>query len=86
MSENIKVEFEVKGFGEISQQGYEDAFTSHEILRTKILPKHTTLEELEQTVETLLEEVRSHFDLPEQLAAKVTIRAKHKNNQLVYLG
>ncbi|WP_431803687.1 hypothetical protein [Halobacillus andaensis] len=83
----VKVEFEVKGFGEEKCDGYDDAIKSFEMLRTKTLPKSTTLEQLETIVNELFNEIKKSYDHPPcQLGAKVIIRAKEKNDQVIYLG
>lgn len=83
----VKVEFEVKAFGEEISEGYEDAIKSCEIFRTKTLSKDTTLEQLETIVSELFDEVKSSYDhKPPQLGAKVVIRAKEENDRVLYLG
>lgn len=44
MSEGIKVELEVSALGQETVQAYNDSFRRHEIVRTRTLPKETTLE------------------------------------------
>lgn len=83
----IKVEFEVKAFGEETISDYEGSYKGFEIARTKKLPKETTLENIEMIVKQLFEEIQSSYGgQPEQLVAKVIIRAKKQDAQITYLG
>ena len=83
----IKVEFEVKGFGEDTIKGYEGSYKGVEVVRTKSLSKDTTLEEIETIVHQLFEEIQLSYEKqPEQLVAKVIIRAKKKDTQITYIG
>ena len=87
MDAEIKVGFEVKAFGEETITEYEDSFKGFEIARTKSLSKETTLENIEMIVNQLFEEIQlSYGKQPEQLVAKVLIRANKKENQITYLG
>ncbi|MFC9709761.1 hypothetical protein JNUCC31_01915 [Paenibacillus sp. JNUCC31] len=86
MSEGIKVELEVSAFGQESVREYDDSFRKHEIVRTRILPKETTLEQLEVLVKEMMAEIKEDFQQPEQLIAKVTLRAKETDGVLKYLG
>jgi len=86
MDSQIKVEIEVKAFGGETIEGFEDSYRSCEVARTRYLPKETTLEQLEQLVMELIKEVKADYDNLEQLLAKVVIRAKMKDHELVYLG
>lgn len=83
----IKVEFEVNAFGEETISDYEGSYKRFEIARTKYLPKETTLENIEIIVKHLFEEIQSSYGKqPEQLVAKVIIRAKKQDAQITYLG
>lgn len=83
----IKVEFEVKAFGEETISDYEGSYKGIEIARTKNLSKETTLENIEMIVHQLFEEIQTSYGKqPEQLVAKVVIRAKKQDAQITYLG
>ncbi|RAW18389.1 MULTISPECIES: hypothetical protein [Paenibacillus] len=86
MSEGIKVELEISAFGQETVPLYDDSFRKHEIARTRILPKETTLAQLEEMVKELMAEIKEDFHQPEQLLAKVTLRAKETDGVLKYLG
>ena len=83
---NIKVEFEVRGFGEEQVENMEDSYKSVEIARTKRISKLTTLGELESMLNELFDEVGEHYENPEQLLGKITIRAKKEKDLIKYLG
>ena len=79
----IKVEFEVKGFGEDTIKGYEGSYKGVEVVRIKSLSKDTTLEEIETIIYQLFEEIQLSYEKqPEQLVAKIIIRAKKKKQRL----
>jgi len=82
----MKLEIEVKAFGEIEVQGTEDAFKGVELMGIHKLSKDTTLGELEVLLSSLFEEVESGYKNPEQCVGKITIRAKKENGEIVYLG
>ena len=82
----MKLEIEVKAFGEIEVQGTEDAFKGVELMSIHKLSKDTTLGELEVLLSTLFEEVENGYKNPEQCVGKITIRAKKENGEIVYLG
>ena len=82
----MKLEIEVKAFGEIEVQGTEDAFKGVELMSIHKLSKDTTLGELEVLLSTLFEEVETGYKNPEQCVGKITIRAKKENGEIVYLG
>ncbi|WP_391122336.1 hypothetical protein [Psychrobacillus sp. L3] len=87
VTEKIKVEFEIKGFGEETTQDYDGSYKGIEVVRTKDLPKDTTLEEIETIVNHLFEEIELIYGKqPEHLLAKVVIRATKKDTQITYLG
>ncbi|MDP4549646.1 hypothetical protein Q9251_01975 [Alkalihalobacillus macyae] len=87
MSEGVKVEFEVKAFGQDHVADSEDSFKGYEIGRVKSFPKDTTLGELEEYIKRYYKEVKEQYGTqPEQLVAKVTIRATEKEDQVLYLG
>ncbi|MCK0473238.1 hypothetical protein [Halalkalibacter sp. APA_J-10(15)] len=82
----MKVEIEVKAFGEIEAQGVENAFKGVERMGVHKLSKDTTLGELEELINTQFEEVEKDYKNPEQVAGKIIIRAKRENGKTVYLG
>ncbi|WP_042350917.1 hypothetical protein [Bacillus massiliigorillae] len=83
----IKVEFEINGYGEETIQGYEGSYKGLEVQRSMDLPKDTTLGEIEEIVNELFEEVRLGYGKqPEQLTAKVAIRALKEDTQITYIG
>ena len=87
MEAEIKVEFEIKAFGEETITDYEDSWKGFEIARTKTLSKETTLENIETIINQLFDEIQlSYGKQPEQLVAKVLIRAKKQEAQITYLG
>ncbi|MFE6075846.1 hypothetical protein ACFVQB_15345 [Paenibacillus sp. NPDC057886] len=86
MSEGIKVELEISAFGQEAVPSYDDSFRKHEIMRTRILPRETTLAQLEELVKEMMVEIKEDFQQPEQLLAKVTLRAKETDGVLKYLG
>ncbi|MDN4601962.1 hypothetical protein P5G61_12055 [Paenibacillus sp. F6_3S_P_1C] len=61
-------------------------YRKHEIARTRILPRETTLAQLEEMVKEMMAEIKEDFQQPEQLLAKVTLRAKETDGDLKYLG
>lgn len=83
---NLKIEIEVRAFGEVEVQGTEDAYKSVELMRVHNLSKDTTLGEVEKLLSTLFQEVENDYKNPEQCVGKITIRAKKENNKIVYLG
>ncbi len=82
----MKIEIEVKAFGEVEVQGIEDAFKGVELVGIHKLSKDTTLGELEVLLSTLFEEVENGYKNPKQCVGKITIRAKKENGEIVYLG
>ncbi|QBP42701.1 hypothetical protein [Paenisporosarcina antarctica] len=82
----MKIEIEVKAFGEVEVQGIEDAFKGVELVGIHKLSKNTTLGELEVLLSTLFEEVEKGNKNPKQCVGKITIRAKKENGEIVYLG
>ncbi|MGE7920770.1 hypothetical protein ACQKM9_17805 [Viridibacillus sp. NPDC093762] len=82
----MKIEMEVKAFGEVEVQGAKDAFKGVELMSVHKLSKDTTLGELEALISTLFEEVENGYKNPEQCVGKITIRAKKENGEIVYLG
>ncbi len=82
----MKVEMEVKAFGEVEVQSAKDAFKSVELMRVHKLSKDTTLGELEALLSSLFEEVENGYKNPGQCLAKITIRVKKENGEIVYLG
>lgn len=83
---NLKIEIEVKAFGEVEVQGTEDAFKGVEIMQVHNLSKDTTLGEVENILYTLFQEVENGYKNPEQCVGKITIRGKKENGEIVYLG
>lgn len=84
--ENIKVEFEVKGFGAVEEAGYTDSYKSYELVKTKLISKDTTLGELEAMLMNFMQELEMNYADPEQLLGKITIRAKKADGHIAYLG
>lgn len=82
----MKVEIEVKAFGEVEVQGTEDAYKGVELMRVQNLSKDTTLGEVETILSKLFQEVGNSYNSPEQCLGKITIRAKMKNGEIEYLG
>ena len=82
----MKVEIEVKAFGEVEVQGLEEAFKGVELMGVHKLSKDTTLGEIETLLSTLFEKVETGYKNPEQCVGKITIRAKKENGEIVYLG
>ncbi|MFF3102562.1 hypothetical protein [Viridibacillus arvi] len=81
----MKIEMEVKAFGEVEVQGAKDAFKGVELMSVHKLSKDTTIRELETLLSKLLEEVENGYKNPEQCVGKITIRAKKENGEIVYL-
>ncbi|MGC5773109.1 hypothetical protein [Paenibacillus pabuli] len=86
MSEGIKVELEISAFGQESIPSCADSFRQHQIVRTRILPKETTLAQIEVFVQDMIVEIKEDYRHPEQLQVKVTLRAKETDGVLRYLG
>lgn len=82
----IKVEFEVKGFGEENLVNIDNAYKSIEIARVNSLSKETTLGELESILKAMFAEVEGAYENPEQFLGKITIRAKKENSEITFLG
>lgn len=82
----MKIEMEVKAFGEVEVEGAKDAFKGVELMSVHKLSKDTTLGELEALISTLFEEVENGYKNPKQCVGKITIRAKKENGEIVYLG
>ena len=82
----MKIEMEVKAFGEVEVEGAKDAFKGVELMSVHKLSKDTTLGELEALISTLFEEVENGYKNPKQCVGKITIRAKKENDEIVYLG
>lgn len=82
----MKIEMEVKAFGEVEVEGAKDAFKGVELMSVHKLSKDTTLGELEAIISTLFEEVENGYKNPKQCVGKITIRAKKENGEIVYLG
>ncbi|QOV11979.1 hypothetical protein [Viridibacillus arvi] len=81
----MKIEMEVKAFGEVEVQGAKDAFKGVELMSVHKLSKDTSIRELETLLSKLFEEVENGYKNPEQCVGKITIRAKKKNGEIVYL-
>ncbi|KOO49133.1 hypothetical protein [Viridibacillus arvi] len=62
----MKIEMEVKAFGEVEVQGAKDAFKGVELMSVHNLSKDTTLGELETLLSTLFEEVENGYKNPKQ--------------------
>ena len=82
----MKLEIEVRAFGEDKVQGTVDAYKNNELMRVHKLSKDTTLAEVESLLSKLFEEVESGYTNPEQCLGKITIRAKKENGEIVFLG
>ena len=82
----MKIEIEVKAFGEVEVQGIEEALKGVELMGVHKLSKDTTLGEIEALLSTLFEEVENAYKKPKQCVGKITIRAKKENGEIVYLG
>ncbi|ALP39396.1 hypothetical protein ASL14_26335 (plasmid) [Paenibacillus sp. IHB B 3084] len=82
----MKIEIEVRAFGEVEVQGSEDAYKGVELMRVHKLSKDTTLGEVETLLSTLFGEVENGYNNPKQCLGKITIRAKKENGEIVYLG
>ncbi len=82
----MKIEIEVKAFGEVEVQGIEDSFKGVELMGVHKLSKDTTLGEVEALLSRLFGEVENGYKNPEQCVGKITIRAKKENGEIVYLG
>ncbi len=81
----MKIEIEVKAFGEVEVQGIVDAFKGVELMGVHKLSKDTTLGEVEALLSTLFGEVENGYKNPKQCVGKITIRAKKENGEIVYL-
>ena len=87
MSNDIKVEFEIKAFGEEEIDNYNNSFKGYEVARYKVLSKEITWGELENYICSIFREVKDDYgQQPEQLTAKITIRAKENEGEITYLG
>ncbi|EPD53835.1 hypothetical protein HMPREF1210_00658 [Paenisporosarcina sp. HGH0030] len=83
----MKIEIEVKAFGEVEVQGIEDSFKDVELMGVHKLSKDTTLGEVEALLSRLFGEDENGYKNPEQCVGnKITIRAKKENGEIVYLG
>lgn len=82
--EDMKIEIEVKAFGEVDGNG--DVYKSTELIRLHNLPKDTTLGEIETLLSKQFQEVEEGYKNPEQFVGKVTIRVKKEDGKIVYLG
>lgn len=78
----MKIEMEVRAFGKVEVQGTEDAYQSTEIARVFILPKETTLGELESLLTKLFGEVENGHSNPKQCLGKITMRANKANGEM----
>ena len=74
----MKIEIEVRAFGEVEVQGTEDAYKGIELMRVHKLSKDTTLGEVETLLSSLFQEVENGYKNPEQCLGKVTIGQKRK--------
>lgn len=82
----MKIEMEVKAFGEVEVKGTEDAFKGVELMGVHKLSKDTTLGEVEALLSTLFDEVENSYKNPKQCVGKITVRAKRESGEIVYLG
>lgn len=83
---NMKVEIEVRAFGEDDVAGTVDAYKSSELIRVHQLTKDTTLGDIQSLMAKLFEEVESGYTNPEQCLGKITIRVKKENGEIEFLG
>ncbi|PGK52003.1 hypothetical protein CN918_29890 [Priestia megaterium] len=81
----MKVEIEVKAFGEEQVVGASDGYKGMEISRTHDLPKETTVEEVRELANSLVEEVKKIYPNPEQIVAKAAIRLHTESGRLVII-
>lgn len=80
----MKIEIEVRAFGEDKVQGTVDAYKNTELMRVHKLSKDTTLAEVESLLTKLFEEVERDYTNPEQCLGKITIRAKKENGEVIF--
>ncbi|PET60304.1 hypothetical protein CN514_14250 [Bacillus sp. AFS001701] len=85
MKGQIKVEFEINAVGEETIDGYDDSYKNYQIARSKYLSKELTLGNVEEIINELFTEIQSAYEQPEQLTAKIIIRAKNENDKVMYL-
>ncbi|MFS0783115.1 hypothetical protein [Bacillus sp. 1P06AnD] len=86
MTDEMRIEFELKAFGEDKIEGYEDSFKGLEMARTKSFSKEASLADVELVVKELFKEIQSSYGKkPEQLSAKIVIRLKEEENSILYL-
>jgi len=82
----MKVEIEVKAFGQEDVQETTDAFKAVEIARTHDLSKETTLGEVEKLMASLVKEIEKQYPNPEQCLGKATIRINVENGKMIFIG
>ena len=82
----MKIEIEVRAFGEVEVQGTEDAYKGIELMRVHKLSKDTTLGEVETLLSSLFQEVENGYKNPEQCLVKSRFEQKKENGEIVYLG
>lgn len=82
----MKVELEVRAFGEDKVQGTIDAYRSNEVIRVHNLTTDTTLGDIQTLLTNLFEEVESGYTNPEQCLGKITIRVKKENGEIEFSG
>lgn len=82
--EDMKIEIEVKAFGEVDGNG--DVYKSTELMKLHNLSENTTLGEIETLLSKQFQEVEEGYKNPEQFFGKVTIRVKKEDGKIVYLG
>ena len=82
----MKVEIEVRAFGEDNVQGTVDAYRNNELIRVHNLTTDTTLGDIHTLMAKLIEEVESGYANPEQCLGKITIRVKKENGKIEFLG
>lgn len=81
----MKVEFDVKAFGQEEVEGTVDGFRSAELIRVHELSKETTLAQLELLLEDIIAEVEQGYASPDNCHAKITIRVKKENGELKFI-
>lgn len=80
----MKIEIEVKAFGEVDGNG--DVYKSTELMKLHNLSENTTLGEIETLLSKQFQEVEEGYKNPEHFFGKVTIRVKKEDEKIVYLG
>ncbi|GKV70513.1 hypothetical protein NCCP2716_30110 [Sporosarcina sp. NCCP-2716] len=82
----MKVEIEVRAFGEEDVAGTVNAYKSSEFIRVHELSEDKTLRDIQSLMAKLFKEVESGYATPEQCLGKITIRMKKENEEIEFLG